>query len=88
MESFGGKKIANIYITYQKLAKEKRLPEFFYLDALIIEINDKKAIIRRYQIWYWLNIKKKLLLYMLKLVYYCRLALFYKLTLRTWPQTI
>lgn len=49
-ESINSKKIANIYHTYQKLAFEKKLPEFFYLDALIIEINDKKAIIRRYQI--------------------------------------
>ncbi|MFA6307489.1 MAG: YraN family protein [Patescibacteria group bacterium] len=49
-ESINAKKINNIYITYQKLAKNKKLPEFFYLEALIIEINNKTATIRRYQI--------------------------------------
>jgi len=49
-ESINNKKIANIYHTYQKLALTKKLPTFFKLDALIIEINNKKAKIRRYKI--------------------------------------
>jgi putative endonuclease len=49
-ESIGNKKINNIYITYQLLARQEKLSEFFYLEAFIIEINDKTAKIRRYQI--------------------------------------
>ena len=49
-ESISNKKINNIYITYQLLARQEKLSEFFYLDAFIIEINGSKAKIRRYQI--------------------------------------
>ena len=49
-ESIDTKKINNIYITYQELAKIKKLSIFFKLEVLIIEINKKKAKIRRYQI--------------------------------------
>ena len=49
-ESISNKKINNIYITYQLLARQEKLSEFFYLEAFIIEINDKTAKIRRYQI--------------------------------------
>ena len=49
-ESINIKKINNIYKTYQKLAREYKLPEFFNLEALIIELGYQKATIRRYQI--------------------------------------
>jgi Holliday junction resolvase-like predicted endonuclease len=49
-ESINTKKITNIYKTYQKLARAKKLPEWFNLEALIIELAKGQAIIRRYQI--------------------------------------
>lgn len=49
-ESINTKKINNIYKTYQILAMDKKLKEFFNLEILIIELHRQKAIIRRYQI--------------------------------------
>ena len=49
-ESINTKKIANIYQAYQMLAQEQKLNYFFDLEALIIEIANNKAQIRRYQI--------------------------------------
>jgi len=49
-ESIDNKKINNIYQTYQKLSLEKNLPEFFILEALIIELAGQRAKIYRYQL--------------------------------------
>lgn len=49
-ENINKKKINNIFKTYQILSAKQNLPEFFELEALIIEINNQQAKIRRYQI--------------------------------------
>lgn len=49
-ESINNKKINNIYKTYHILSSRESLPEFFNLEALIIEISKQTAKIRRYQI--------------------------------------
>ena len=49
-ESIDNKKIEKIRRTYEILAHQKKLPRFFELEALIIQINGNRATIRRYQL--------------------------------------
>ena len=49
-ESIDDKKINRLTITYAKLAREKKLPPFFDLEALIIQIENQQAKIIRYKL--------------------------------------